>query len=348
VIAPATGLTDVLRVLVDPTRLRILGLLELDELSVGELARALEMAQSRVSNHLRVLRDAKLLDERHVGRTTYLRLAVGAKTGTPDSDVGARLWQALRPEIPTIPEFASDVARLGRVLQERNVGARDFFDRVAGEWDKIGVEFATGQARHRAAASLLPRELVLADLGCGTGYMARALVGLCRRLVCVDRSQAMLDEAQKKLGHVPAGVSVEFRRGEMDHLPIEDGELDGCVAAMVLHHLPDLRTSLAEMFRTLKPGGRAVVLELAPHKESWMHESLGDRHLGLDSRDVLRAFERAGFVEVALESVEDRYEPRRASSESAEAAAEDPTSASTASLPLYIVRGRRPTRHEDR
>jgi len=335
VIAPQTRLTDALRVLVDPTRLRILGLLEQGELTVGELARALGMAQSRVSNHLRVLRDARLLDERHVGRTTYLQLASSASTGAP-TDVSSRLWSALRPEIRSLPEFPSDMERLQGVLRDRARGSADFFDRVAGEWDKIGIDFRTGQARQRAAASLLPSGLVFADLGCGTGYMSRGLAGLCSRLVCVDRSQGMLDEAARKIAPYAHGCQIEFRRGEMDALPIADGELDGCTAAMVLHHLPTLQGAVAEMYRVLKPDGRAVVLELAPHKEQWLTEELGDRHLGLESRDVMRAFERAGFTDVRLEPVEDHYEPKHSGG--------DEGSRKSTSLPLYIVRARKPAR----
>ena len=332
-ILPAQGLTEILRVLVDPTRLRILGLLELGELSVGELARALEMAQSRVSNHLRVLREAGLLAERHVGRTTFLRLAVGGEEDA--QDLPARLWRALRAEVPTLPDFAADVARFGAVQAERRAQSSEFFDRVAGEWDKIGVDFATGQARQRAAASLLPAGLVVADLGCGTGYLARALVGLCARVIGVDRSSGMLAEARKQLASLPPGVELDLRRGELDALPIADAECDGALAGMVLHHVAEPQAVLSEMRRILKPGGRAVVLELAPHKEAWMHEELGDRQLGLDSRDVIRAFRRAGFADVRLEAVEDRYQPRRA----ADAAGEEPR---TPALPLYIVRGRVP------
>ncbi|MBL8859857.1 MAG: metalloregulator ArsR/SmtB family transcription factor [Planctomycetes bacterium] len=335
-IAKSPSLTDVLKTLSDPTRLRILGLVAAEELSVGELARVLEMAQSRVSNHLRVLREAHLLDERHVGRTTHLRLtALAENPGAGESDITARIWHALQAEITTLPEYGPDRARLEVVISERARGSTEFFDRVAGEWDKIGVDFKNGQARQRAAAALLPHGLVLGDLGSGTGYMAQALVGLCTRLVCVDASQGMLAQAKKKLGVVPKHCTVEFRRGELDELPIEDGELDGCVAAMVLHHLPSVHAALAEMQRVLKVGGHAVVLELAPHKEEWMHAKLGDRHLGLASRDVMRAFEKAGFVDVQLEASEDRYEPRPESGAA---------SAPSVSLPLYIVRARKPAR----
>lgn len=330
-------LTDTLKVLVDPTRLRILGLLELGELSVGELARSLEMQQSRVSNHLRVLRDAHLLVERRAGRTTFLSLGVASTTAEEARDLPARVWTTLRPEIPTLPEFAADVSRLHAVLAERRSQSRDFFDRMAGEWDKIGVDFSTGQARQRAAASLMPHDLVMADLGCGTGYMARGLLGLCKKLICVDRSIGMLAEAKKKLEPIPRGMQLDLRPGELDDLPIENGEIDGCVAGMVLHHLGEPVGALSEMFRALKPGGSAVVLELAPHRETWMQEELGDRHLGLDSRHVMNAFRRAGFADVRLEAVEDRYQPKRRS-------AHPDAGSETVALPLYIVRGRVPPR----
>lgn len=332
-IAKSQRPADLLKVLGDPTRLRILGLVEREELTVGELARALEMAQSRVSNHLRVLREAELLRERHAGRTTWLRLAELDATPRADALPG-RLWSAVRDVVPVLPEHRADVARLERVLRERSERAGEFFDRVAGEWDKIAVDFESGQARQRAAAALLPRESVVADLGCGTGWFARALAPLCDRIVLVDRSQAMLDEARKKLEPLPAGTRVDARRGELDALPIDDDELDGAVVGLVLHHLADLAAPTREAFRALKPGGRVAIVELSPHGESWMHETLGDRNLGLDPRDVMHALERAGFVDVTLESLEDRYRPR-VPGDDADA---------RAALPLYLVRARKPAR----
>jgi len=328
VVTAETSLTGVLKVLGDPTRLRILALLDREELAVGELSRALGMAQSRVSNHLRVLRDSDLLAERHAGPSTFLR-----RNGR-SSDRAARLWTTLRAELDALPEHAADLVRLEGVLAERRSRGDAFFDRVAGQWDKIGVDFETGQARQRAAVHLLPREFVVADLGCGTGYFAHALSGQCSRLVCVDQSQGMLDEARKRLSSTARQTAIEYRRGSLDALPIADGELDGVVAGMVLHHLPALDAPLAEMRRVLKAGGTAVVIELAPHHEAWMRAELGDRHLGLEPSDVLAAMSRAGFVDVALDPLDDRYLPKRA--EAVDGAA------SGAPLDLYAVRGRVP------
>lgn len=342
-VSPIHQVPALLKVLADATRLRTLALLGEEELSVGELSRALGMAQSRVSNHLRILREHDLLDERRAGTSTFLRSAT--VSAAPDSPV-ARLWAAVEPDLASVPEYESDRLRLATVLAERHADDRAFFDRMAGDWDKVGSLFERGTARQRAAAQLLPPGLVLADLGCGTGYIARSLVGLCERLICIDRSEGMLEEAQQRLrSATPEGTRVEFRLGELDALPLADAELDGAVAAMVLHHLPDLGAALREMCRVLKPGGTLSIVELMPHREAWMHRELGDRHLGLDPTEVHTALARAGFVDVRVEPLEDRYCPQPSAPNSDAAEAERTTAASptrAVALPLYLVRGRVP------
>ncbi len=317
-----------LKLLADGTRLRILALVEGEELAVGELSRALGMAQSRVSNHLRLLRDAGLLAERHAGASTYLRLDRGAGNG-----LAARLWDAVRDELESAPERAADLARLAQVLAERRGHDTAFFDRLAGEWNKIAGEFETGQGRQRAAAHLLAAPVTIADVGCGTGYMADALTGLVDRLILIDPSPAMLREAERRFAPRAQTPRVETREGPIEALPLDDGEVDGVVAGLVLHHVANLDAALLELRRVLRPGGSAVALELFPHREAWMRADLGDRHLGLEPADVLRAFARAGFEDMVLETVSDRYRPRRADALDGPAAAE---------LPLYLVRGRAP------
>ena len=323
--AVPTPLPAFLRVLADPVRLRTLALLELEELSVGELSRALGLTQSRVSNHLRVLRAARLLRERHEGKTTFLRSALVQR---PPDEFAARLWTSLRDELASLPEHEADRMRLSDLLAERRARGAEFFDALAGEWDKVGAQFRSGVARERAAAALLPGGLVLADLGCGTGYMARALLGRAGRLICVDRSAGMLEEAERRLGRTED--QVEYRRGELDALPIADGELDGALLGMVLHHLVDLDRPLAEVRRALKPGGALAVVELAPHRESWMHDALGDRRLGLEPSDVAAALRRNGFEDLRIEDVDDGYCPS------------SPIDGRSVELSLYLVRGRVP------
>jgi len=313
------ALTGLLKLLADGTRLRILGILEREELSVGELSRCLGLAQSRVSNHLRQLREAGLMAERHVGTSTYLRLA-------PGQGLVGRLWAGLRDELDSVPEHGADRSRLELILAERRDREDEFFDRVAGRWDTIAGDFSSGQARQRALAHLLPREFTVADLGCGTGYLAEALRPLVQRVICVDRSQGMLTQAEERLQGRTEGASYEFRLGEFDSLPLIDGEVDGVVASMVLHHLADLDRPLHEMHRILRPGGTVAIVELMPHREAWVRSALGDRHLGLEPADVLEALRRAGFSRVSLDPVDDRYRPVGPDGQTAE-------------LPLYLARG---------
>ncbi|MCB9906931.1 MAG: metalloregulator ArsR/SmtB family transcription factor [Planctomycetes bacterium] len=329
VLTSSLELPHLLKVLADPVRLRMLALLEREELSVGELARALDLAQSRVSNHLRVLREGDWLLERRLGTSTLLR-SVAADASAAGDGLSGRLWEALRQELRNLSGHEADLSRLADVLAERRQESTEFFDAVAGEWEKRGALFENGQARQRAVASLLEGDLTLADLGCGTGYMARALGGFAKRLICIDPSPGMLQEAKKRLSHLPETTQVEYRLGDFDQLPLADGELDGAVAGMVLHHLERPDAAVREMFRVLRPGGRAAVLELAPHKEHWMHKELGDRHLGLASSDVLDTLARAGFEDLHVDPLEDRYCPT------------PPGASAPVSLPLYIVRGRVP------
>lgn len=321
-------LPGLLKLLSDPTRLRILGLIEREELAVGELSRALSMTQSRVSNHLRLLREFGLISERHAGTSVYLRLAP-LRGATNGHAVVGRLWDTLSGELSGLPEHSADLVRLERVLAERRGGGAAFFDAKSREWDKIALDFETGQARERLASHLLPRGYQVADLGCGTGYLAQALLGQVARLICVDHSGGMLEQAEQRLGRAPQGTEVELRQGRLDALPLADDEVDGCVAGLVLHHLPELDAALEEMRRIVRPGGSAVVLELAPHREAWMRERMGDHHLGLDSSDVLAAFRRTGFEEVVLDPVRDHYQPH-------------PPEGEPPSLELYLVRGRVP------
>ena len=352
---PATTQTDLpglLKVLSEPTRLRILALLEREELAAGELSRALGMGPSRVSNHLRILREQRLLKERQDGSRSFLRAALAVDGGA--DELTAAVWNSVRAGVEELPEHEADRMRLASLLEERSRTGSSFFDRVAGRWDKFGARFESGQARQRAVASLLGPGLVFADLGCGTGYFARALVGLCARLVCVDGSAGMLEEAARRLDALDPrgqGTEIDLRPGDLSSLPIATDELDGAIAGLVLHHLPEPEPALREAFRVVRPGGSLTVVELAPHRERWMLDELGDRHLGLDSGQVAHAMRTVGFVDVRLEALDDRYCPLPTQAQ-AEGGGTNGSSGSngapgagalgSAHLPLYVVRGRVP------
>ena len=319
-VAVQMSIPGLLRVLSDETRLRILLLASQAELSVGEIARCLAMGQSRVSNHLKILREVGLLGERHEGSYTFCRLEV------PRGPVG-RIWEALAPSLDALSARDADLARLAVVLAERS-DSRAFFDRIAGDWDVIGSDFKRGTGRLAAVSCLVDGGLRVADVGCGTGYLAAALAGRVGSLVCVDASPAMLDRARENLVELPAAI--DYRLGTIEDLPIDDDDVDAAFAHMVLHHLADTRAGLAEMARIVRPGGLVLAVDLLPHNEAWMRDEMADTRLGLEPLALADDFASVGLLDVEREILADRYLVEAPGGRRVE-------------LPLHLVRGRLPT-----
>jgi len=316
----ASGLPNLLRLLADKTRLRALSLLAREELAVGELARILGLSLSRLSNHLRILREAGMIADRKEGSWTFVSL--NRAGGLP-----AGLWDAVQGLVEQSPEYLDDAARLREVLEARRQKSRAFFDRVAKDWDVIGSDFRTGVGRHRVAASLVAPDLVVADIGCGTGYLASALAPLVARVILIDHSPAMLERARENLAGSRAVL--EFRSGEIDRLPLEDGEADAVLAGMVVHHAPDLLAFGREAFRVLRRGGILVVEDLLPHREAWMREAMADLRLGLVPDDLASLVRDVGFDAPVIELLDDAYTPSGPDGAKPE-------------LPLFLLRARKP------
>ena len=314
-----TTLPTLFRILADSTRLRALGLLAREELGVGEMARILGLSPSRLGNHLRILREADLVTDRKEGTWTFVRL-------NRDGGLPGDLWAAVEIELARHESFVADLARLEEVLEERRARSRAYFEGVAPEWDAIGSDFRTGAARHRVAASLISPTLRVADVGCGTGYLACGLAPLVGSLVLVDHSPAMLETARRNLEG--KATQVEFRPGEIDDLPLEDEEVDAVVAGLVLHHAPDPVAFLREARRVLRPGGVLVIEDLLPHKEAWMRETMADLRLGCEPRDLLRHLDDLGFEEPLVDKLEDAYTPERPDGVRVD-------------LPLFMIRARK-------
>ncbi len=311
--------TGVLRALADETRLRLLALLARAELSVGELARCLAMGQSRVSNHLKVLRELDLIGERRDGSLHYCRLELPA-------GLVKQLWPALEPTLQGLERGEADRRRLAAVLSDRH-DSREFFDRIAGDWDVIGADFSRGTGRLEALGCLVPSDLVVADVGCGTGYLSQALARQVSRVICIDSSTAMLDQARENL--LDATAELDFREGRLEALPLADAEVDAACAHMVLHHLADLRAGMLELARVTRPGGDVVCVDLLPHNEVWMRESMADRALGLEPGDVVAAFQAAGLEGVSKRVLGDSYVVEQPNGRNIE-------------LPLFLISGRKP------
>lgn len=283
------------KTLADPTRLRLLALLEREELAVQELMQALDAAQSTVSRHLGILRDAGLLADRREGTWVYYRFA------RPDAGPWRDAWRLAREGLRDDPLALRDRTALDAVLEARALQTRHWFDSVGPEWDDLRRVFNDDTQRARAIGKLVPSGLIVADIGTGTGILAEELARQGLRVIAVDHSQTMLDAARAKFVELGASDRVDFRVGEANDLPLHDAEVDGAFAHMVLQHLPSPSEALSEMARVVKPGGRIVVVDFVQHDREWMKDKLRVQWQGFGLDTVRHWFADAGMSAVEIE-----------------------------------------------
>lgn len=279
--------------LADPTRLRLLSLLESRELGVAELCDALQLPQSTTSRHLKVLADQGWVRSR-AHRTTNLYRMAG-----DDLDPGARrLWQLARDESADWSVLRQDRERLELRLEQR--GAEDFFAAAAAEWDRVRSEVYGASFTQHALLALLPEEWVVADLGCGTGASLAELAPRVRRVVGVDRSEQMLEAARRRT----AGFeNVELHQAELTDLPLRDASCDAAQMLLVLTYVSDPASVLAALARVLRPGGRAVVVDLQRHDDDEFRRRMGQRSLGFEAEELAGLMRRAGLSRVSVGSL---------------------------------------------
>jgi DNA-binding transcriptional ArsR family regulator len=284
----AEALQKIFKTFSDPTRVRILALLAREELAVQELMDVLGMAQSRVSRHLAILREAGLLQDRRDGTYVFYRFAV------PPEGVWHDAWNLVLRNLSDDSTIARDAAALAQVMDARANRARTFFDSVGPEWDALRKIFGDDALRARAIARLVDPGQTVADVGTGTGILAAELGRLGLRVVAIDSSLRMLDAARAKLGH--EGLrSIELKQGEAGALPLRDAEVDAALAHMVLHYLPSPGEAIREMARAVRPGGTVVVVDFVTHDHEWMRQELGVSWLGFDAEEVRSWFDAAGL-----------------------------------------------------
>jgi DNA-binding transcriptional ArsR family regulator/precorrin-6B methylase 2 len=281
-------LQKVFRTFSDPTRVRVLALLEQQELAVQELMDVLGMAQSRVSRHLAILREAGLLEDRREGTYVFYRFAAPADGPWHDA------WELVRRQLRDDPMHLGDVAALEQVLRARATRTRSFFDAVGPEWDALRKVFNDDALRARAVSHLVPAGLAAADVGTGTGILASELARLGCRVVAIDHSPRMLEAAAAKLA-ADGVTGVELRQGEASRLPLPDGAVQAAFAHMVLHYLPSPAEALREMARIVGPGGSVVVVDFVRHQHEWMRQELGVAWLGFGLDEIAGWFRDAGL-----------------------------------------------------
>jgi ArsR family transcriptional regulator len=218
-----------------------------------------------------------------------------------DLDPSARrLWLLVREQVGSSPAAAQDQRRLQATLAERRTTSQEFFSSSAGQWDRVRDDLFGDRFHLAALAALAESSWTVGDLGCGTGQVSAALAPFVAQVIAVDASAAMLQAAKKRLNRFD---NVELRRGELEGLPIDDGRLDAATSMLVLHHVPEPERALDEIARVLKPGGRAIIVDMLPHDRDSYRQQMGHVWLGFGDEHVRRLFQQAGFGDIRIVSL---------------------------------------------
>jgi ArsR family transcriptional regulator len=282
------------RLLGDEARLRLLRVLDKDRFNVKELTGILGLAQSGVSRHLGLLKEAGLVIEERDGAYSFYRVAPALRDHTPGP-----LWPLLEAQFESAAGsvvLKADDARLQEVLRLR----RENFEHV-GPDARDGRQLVPGRswaAWSRALGMLLP-PLDVADLGCGEGYLTVETARWARHVTAVDRSPGVLARA-KALAARKKCSNITWKKGELEKLPIDNATMDVALLSQALHHAAEPAHALSEAARILKPGGRLLILDLRPHDETWVRDKLGDQWFGFSDDQLAGLLTRAGFSDVKV------------------------------------------------
>lgn len=281
--------------------MRLVALLERDELSVNELQQITRLGQSRISTHLGLLQEVGLLTSRKDGKRNFYRINPNAP-----AEASACLKIALTGA-PEIPEHAADLTHLKRVLAERNDQAKLYFNQVAGRFDRQYGPGRSWQAFAQTLLRLLPR-LDIADLGSGEGLQAELLARNARRVICVDNSKHIVDFGQRK-AKKNGLKNLEFRHGDIENPPLRAKSVDVALLSQALHHAEHPKTAIAAAHRILRPGGRILILDLLEHNFEQARELYGDRWLGFPQNKLHEWLKAAKFRQIEITEVAREEEP---------------------------------------
>jgi ubiquinone/menaquinone biosynthesis C-methylase UbiE/biotin operon repressor len=280
-----------LRLLADPSRLRILLLVEREELSVAELQEILGMGQSRISTHLAQLKNAGLVEDRRNGKSILYRLKQSVH-----SNGFSQLLGVLRQAAAEIPEAGQDSEALRLALRRRQDKMRAYFDELAGKFGRNYVPGRSWQGLAETLLTLMP-PMVIADLGAGEGTFSQLLARRAKKVIAVDNSEKMV-EYGRDLAARHGVKNLEYRKGDLEEVPIKDATIDLAFFSQALHHAPHPERAVAEASRILKPGGRIVVLDLVRHNYEEAREMYADLWLGFTEVEVTRFLRQAGFKNI--------------------------------------------------
>jgi ArsR family transcriptional regulator len=274
-----------LRLAADPNRLRLLLLLEREELSVAELQEILGKGQSQVSTSLALLKASGLVDDRRTGKNAFYRLKAPAQ-----------LMELLREAGAEVPEIEQDTQALGLILRKRQDSMRRYFDELAG---KFGRQYVPGRSWKGIAEALLKLmpPMVIADLGAGEGTLSQLMAQRAKRVIAIDNSEKMV-EFGAELARKHHTANLEYRLGDLEDVPIRTGTVDLAFLSQALHHASHPERAIAEARRILKPGGRIAILDLNRHHFEEAREMYADLWLGFTELEIERYLTAAGFKNV--------------------------------------------------
>jgi ArsR family transcriptional regulator len=290
-----------LRALSDPTRLRIVALLERDELSVNELQEITRMGQSRISTHLGLLQDAGLVESRREGKRTFYKLNAAT------DGVAREFIQLAIRGAKELAEHSSDQINLKRIINRRREQAQLYFNQIAGRFDRVYGPGRSWQAFGHLLLRILP-SLTVADLGSGEGLLSELLARRCRKVIAVDNSEKIVafGAAKAKKNNLK---NLEFRLGDLEKPPIDPESVDLAILSQALHHAADPAKTVASAFKLLKTGGQIMILDLLKHNFERAHELYGDRWLGFAESDLNLWLEAAGFKRIEISVVAREEQP---------------------------------------
>jgi SAM-dependent methyltransferase len=289
------AILDHMSALADPTRCRILLLLEKHELTVSELCAVLQLPQSSVSRHLKTLADDDWVASRRDGTSRFYSMP------HDDLDSGAsRLWPLIREQVADTATAGQDAQRLLGVLARRRAKSREFFASAASGWDRLRGDLFGDSFFLWGLLGLIDPSLTIGDLGCGTGQLAETVAPHVHRVIAVDASDDMLASARRRLGGLP---NVDVRQGDLEALPVRPSELDAAVLSLVLHYSPDPARALSEVARVLQPGGRALIVDMLPHEHEEYQQQMGHIWLGFSDAQITRLLSGAGFGNVRVRAL---------------------------------------------
>lgn len=286
---------ELIKLLGDPTRLRLLSLLEEESLSVLELQEIMDMGQSRISSHLAILRQAELVDDRREGKRSFYSLR------PPRAPLLAGLWKAALDAVRNSPQALTDRDSLQRVTERRRAESEAYFNMVAG---KLGKDYCPGRSWEAIGhfLLLLTPEIDIADLGAGEGVLSQLLARRARSVICIDNAPAMV-KVGSELARENGIDNLQYALGDIESVPLGNQSVDLALLSQALHHAEHPAKAIAEAFRILRPGGRLAVLDLKQHPFEKARDLYADRWLGFSPNQVYQWMRQTGFEHISVDTV---------------------------------------------